>query len=114
MQEHDHYSDDYIREILSSVKTIALTGASPNETRPSFSVMRFLLGQGYHVIPVNPGQAGKTILGQRVYARLADIPEPIDMVDVFRNSSAVPGVVDEALGTQTAAACDLDSARCLG
>ncbi|WP_210002552.1 CoA-binding protein [Phyllobacterium sp. 1468] len=97
MQEHDYYSDDYIREILSSVKTIALTGASPNETRPSFSVMRFLLLQGYHVIPVNPGQAGKTILGQQVHARLADIPEPIDMVDVFRNSSALPGVVDEAL-----------------
>ena len=62
--------------------------------------MRFLLLQGYHVIPVNPGQAGKTILSQRVYARLADIPEPIEMVDVFRNSSAVPGVVDEALALE--------------
>jgi predicted CoA-binding protein len=100
MQEHDYYSDDYIREILSSVKTIALTGASPNEARPSFSVMRFLLVQGYHVIPVNPGQAGKTILGQQVFARLTDIPEPIDMVDVFRNSLAVPGVVDEALALE--------------
>jgi len=97
MQDHDHYADDYIRGILSSVKTIALTGASPKEMRPSFSVMRFLLAQGYHVIPVNPGQAGKTILGQRVYPRLADVPEPIDMVDVFRNSFAVPGVVDEVL-----------------
>jgi hypothetical protein len=97
MQDHDHYSDDFIRDILASVRTIALVGASPNTTRPSFSVMRFLLGEGYHVIPVNPGQAGKQILGQRVYPRLEDIPEPIDMVDVFRNSAAVAGVVDEVL-----------------
>lgn len=94
---HDHYTIEYISDILHSTKTIAVVGASPNETRPVFGVMRFLLAKGYHVIPVNPGQAGKEILGQRTFARLADIPEPIDMVDVFRASDAVAGVVDEAL-----------------
>lgn len=95
--DHDHYSDDYIRGILSSVKTIAMVGASANEVRPSFFVMKYLLAKGYRVIPVNPGQAGKDILGQLTYARLADIPKPIDMVDVFRASEAVPAIVDEVL-----------------
>jgi len=94
---HDSYSDAYIAGILNSVRTIAMVGASPNPERPSHGVLRYLLGKGYHVIPVNPGQAGKKILGQTVYARLADIPEPIDMVDVFRASNAVPAVVDEVL-----------------
>jgi predicted CoA-binding protein len=79
------------------VKTIALLGASPNPDRPSNGVMRFLLGKGYRVIPVNPGQAGKEILGQKTYARLADIPETIDMVDVFRAAEYLPSVVEEAL-----------------
>ncbi|MHC1549345.1 CoA-binding protein [Phyllobacterium sp. K27] len=95
--DHDHYPDDYIRSILSSVKTIAMVGASANEVRPSFFVMKYLLAKGYKVIPVNPGQAGKEILGQMAYARLADIPDPIDMVDVFRASDAVPAIVDEIL-----------------
>lgn len=95
--DHDHYPDDYIRSILSSVKTIAMVGASANEVRPSFFVMKYLLAKGYRVIPVNPGQAGKNILGQLTYARLADIPDPIDMVDVFRASDAVPAIVDEVL-----------------
>lgn len=94
---HDHYADDYIRHILKSVHTIAMVGASPNDTRPSHGVMGFLLGKGYRVIPVNPGHAGKTILGQTVYARLADIPEPIDMVDVFRAANQLQSVVDEVL-----------------
>jgi uncharacterized protein len=94
---HDHYPDSYIRHILGSVHTIAVLGASPNDGRPSHGVMGFLLGKGYHVIPVNPGHAGKTILGQRVYAHLADIAEPIDMVDVFRAASQFPAVVDEVL-----------------
>lgn len=94
---HDHYPDSYIRHILGSVHTIAVLGASPNDGRPSHGVMGFLLGKGYHVIPVNPGHAGKTIFGQRVYAHLADIAEPIDMVDVFRAASQFPAVVDEVL-----------------
>lgn len=95
--DHDHYPDDYIRDILSSVKIIAMVGASANEVRPSFFVMKYLLAKGYQVIPVNPGQAGKNILGQLTYARLADIPEPMDLVDVFRASDAVPAIVDEVL-----------------
>ncbi|MBN9047235.1 MAG: CoA-binding protein [Rhizobiales bacterium] len=90
-------SDDRIRDILRSVRTIALLGASPKPERPSHGVMRFLLGKGYHVIPVNPGQAGKEINGQRVVARLADIAEPVDMVDVFREPYSLPGIVDEVL-----------------
>lgn len=98
-QDHyqGRYSDDDIRAILSSVKTIAMVGASPNPARPSNRVLRFLLSQGYTVHPVNPGHAGKEIHGAKVYARLADVPSPIDMVDVFRNSSFVAGVVDDAL-----------------
>ena len=94
---HDAYPDSYIRGILNTVKTIAMVGISPKDNRPSYFAFKYLMERGYRMIPVNPGQAGKTILGQQVYARLADIPEPIDMVDVFRNSSAVPGVVDEAM-----------------
>lgn len=93
---HDQYPDDYLRQILRDTKVIALTGASPNPDRPSYRVMGFLLSRGYRVIPVNPGQAGKQIHGQTVYATLADIPEPVDMVDVFRASDALPGVVEEA------------------
>ena len=94
---HDRYEDDYILGILRSVKTIALTGASPNPARPSNGVMGYLLSRGYNVIPVNPGQAGKQIHGQTVYARLADVPVSVDMVEVFRVSEFLSGVVDEAL-----------------
>jgi predicted CoA-binding protein len=94
---HDHYADSYISDILKSVRTIALLGASPNDGRPSHGVMGFLLGKGYRVLPVNPGHAGKTILGQTVHARLADIREPIDMVDVFRAASQFGAVIDEVL-----------------
>ena len=89
--------DAAIRRILTQTKTIALVGASPNPARPANDVMAFLLRRGYRVIPVNPGQAGKEILGQPVAARLADITEPVDMVDIFREVSAIPGVVDEAI-----------------
>lgn len=95
--DHDKYDNGYIADLLHSVKTIAVVGASANEVRPSFFVMKYMLDKGYHVIPVNPGQVGKPILGQMTYARLSDIPEPVDMVDVFRASDAVPGVVDEVL-----------------
>lgn len=94
---HDAYPDYYISDILKSTRTIALVGASPNAERPSHRVMAFLLRKGYTVFPVNPGQAGKEIQGQKVYARLEDIPEPIDMVDVFRAASALPALVDEIL-----------------
>ena len=93
---HDRYDNDYIADILKTTKTIALLGASPNPDRPSNGVMRFLLSKGYRVFPVNPGQAGKEIHGQRVYARLADIPESIDMVDVFRAAEYLDGIVEEA------------------
>lgn len=90
-------NDEQVKSILQTKHVIALVGASPNEDRPSFGVMKYLLEHGYRVIPVNPGQAGKQILGQTVYASLADIPEKIDIVDVFRASNAVPAIVDEVL-----------------
>lgn len=95
--DHSAYPDSYIRGILNSVKTIAMVGFSPKENRPSYFAFKYLLERGYRVIPVNPGHAGKEVLGQKVYAKLADIPEPVDMVDVFRGSDAVPGILDEAL-----------------
>jgi predicted CoA-binding protein len=94
---HDHYEDAYIADILRSAKTIALVGASPNSARPSNGVMAYLLSRGYRVIPVNPGLAGKQIHGQTVHARLGDIAEPIDMIDVFRAPEYLQSVVDEAL-----------------
>ena len=94
---HDAYDNSYIAGILNSVKTIAVVGASANDVRPSFFVMKYLLSKDFSVIPVNPGQAGREILGRTVYARLADIPEPVDMVDIFRAAEAVPGIVDEVL-----------------
>jgi predicted CoA-binding protein len=94
---HDNYPDAYIRGILNTVKSIAMVGISPKNNRPSYFAFKYLLERGYRMIPVNPGHAGKDILGQKVYARLADIPEPVDMVDVFRASQFAGGVVDEAL-----------------
>ena len=94
---HDHYSDELIRGILDNVKTIAMVGASANEARPSFFVFKYLMGRGYRLIGVNPALAGGTILGAPVYATLADVPEPVDMVEIFRNSEAAGPVVDEAL-----------------
>jgi predicted CoA-binding protein len=94
---HDSYPDAYIRGILNTVKTIAMVGISPKENRPSYFAFKYLLERGYHMIPVNPGQAGKEILGQKVYASLTEVPEPIDMVDIFRASQFVMPVVEEAL-----------------
>lgn len=92
------YPDDaLIRSVLGSVRTIAVLGASPNRERPSNSVLRFLLAAGYEAIPVNPGHAGNKIAGRLVYARLTDIPGPVDMVDVFRRPEALPAIVDELL-----------------
>lgn len=97
---HDTYSNAYIEDILNSVKTIAIVGASANDVRPSYFVTKYLLSKGFKVIPVNPGHAGKEILGQLVYARLADIEVPLDMVDIFRVSDAVPGIVEEILALE--------------
>jgi uncharacterized protein len=94
---HDTYPPDYIRNILKTVKSVALVGASNNEVRPSYFVMKYLLDKGYEVIPVNPGLAGSELLGQKVYASLKDIPKPVDMVDIFRNSEAAGPITDEAL-----------------
>jgi len=91
------YPDSYIRGILNTVKTIAMVGISPKDNRPSYFAFKYLLERGYRMIPVNPGQAGKEILGQKVYAKLSDIPEPIDMVDIFRASDHVMPIVQEAL-----------------
>ncbi|MGH6926420.1 MAG: CoA-binding protein [Propylenella sp.] len=94
---HDRYSDDYIRAILDSVKSIAIVGASAKDVRPSYFVARYLLDKGYRVFPINPGQGGKEILGRPVYELLAAVPEPIDMVDIFRSSEYAPRIVEEAL-----------------
>jgi len=91
------YSDLDIRKILRQTKTIAMIGASANWVRPSNFVMKYLLGKGYNVIPINPGQVGKEILGQPVYAQISDIPGTVDMIDVFRGSSAIPAIVDEII-----------------
>ncbi len=91
------YSDAKITALLTAAKTIALVGASANPNRPSHFVMEYLQAKGYRVIPVNPGLAGQKLLGETVYAGLADIPEPIDMIDVFRVSEAVPALVAEAI-----------------
>ncbi len=90
-------SHEEILEILKDVKTIALVGASPNPQRASHGVMRFLQRRGFRVIPVNPGLAGQELLGEKVYASLGEIPEPVDMVDIFRNSEAAGKVTDEAI-----------------
>jgi predicted CoA-binding protein len=94
---HDHYDDDYLRTILTETRTIALIGASPKAIRPSHGVLGYLTASGYETYPINPGIAGSQLFGRTVYARLADVPVPIDMVDVFRNADAIGGVVDEVL-----------------
>jgi uncharacterized protein len=95
--DHDNYPDPYLRDILTSVRTIAVVGASPRRERPSHGVMAYLQRRGYRTIPVNPNAAGAKIHGETVYARLADVQEPIDMVDVFRRSEMAGGVVDGAI-----------------
>jgi len=92
-------SNKDIARVLSGTRTIALLGASDKAQRPSHGVMVFLLQHGYEVFPVNPGMAGQTLLGQKVYASLAEVPVAIDMVDVFRNAAYLPGIVDEAIKT---------------
>jgi hypothetical protein len=94
---HDSYPDSYIRGILNTVKTIAMVGASEKENRPSYFAFKYLLERGYRMIPVNPGHADQAMLGQLIYARLAEIPVPVDMVDIFRGAQYAIAIVQEAL-----------------
>jgi uncharacterized protein len=95
--DHTSYSDDYIADILREAKSIAMVGASATANRPSYFAMKYLLGKGYRIVPANPALAGTTILGQQVYARLADVPAPVDIVDIFRSSDAALEVTREAI-----------------
>ena len=94
---HDTYDDNYIRGILNSVKSIAMVGASPVNVRPSYFAFKYLEQRGYDMIPVNPGHVGKDLLGKPFVGSLADIGRPVDMIDIFRNSSHIMPVVEEAL-----------------
>jgi predicted CoA-binding protein len=94
---HDDYDDNYIRDVLRDAKVVAMVGASANWNRPSFFAMKYMQQRGFRVIPVNPGVAGQEILGETVAGNLAEIEEPIDMVDIFRNSEAAGAITDEAI-----------------
>jgi predicted CoA-binding protein len=100
LMDHDAYEDGYIRGILNTVKTIAMVGVSPKANRPSYFAFKYLLERGYRMIPVNPGLAGQELLGQKAYARLADIPEAVDMIDIFRASQHATDIVRDALAMQ--------------
>jgi len=95
--DHGRYSDDYLRGVLKRVRVIAVVGASPHWNRPSYFAMKYLQDKGFRVIPVNPRAKGETILGEKVYGALAEIPDKVDMVDIFRNSDAAGPIVDEAI-----------------
>lgn len=95
--DHDDYPDGYIVGILRSVKSVAVVGASANAVRPSYFVQKYLIDKGYDVFPINPGQVGNNILGRPVSASLFDLPRPVDMVDIFRASEAVPAIADDIL-----------------
>ena len=97
---HDKYDDSYIRGILNTVKTIAMVGASAKDNRPSYFAFKYLAERGYTMIPINPGLAGKELLGRKIYGRLSEVPEPIDMVDIFRASNYALPIVQEALTLQ--------------
>jgi uncharacterized protein len=96
-QDHTSYTDDYIAGILGDAQVIVMVGASAASNRPSFFAMKYLLGKGYRIIPVNPSLSGEKIQGQHVYASLADVPGPVDIVDIFRNSAAALEVTREAI-----------------
>jgi predicted CoA-binding protein len=97
IMNHDNYDDSYIRGILNTVKTIAMVGASAKDNRPSYFAFKYLLERGYNMIPINPGLGGKELLGRTIYSRLSEVPEPIDMVDIFRASKYALPIVQEAL-----------------
>jgi len=92
-----YYPDTFLRDVLTQTKVIAAIGVSTNPVRPSYFVMRYLLGKGYRVLPVNPAYAGQDLFGETVVGSLSDLTEPVDMIDIFRRSDAVPQIVDEAL-----------------
>lgn len=94
----DTYSDEFIADVLNQARVFAFVGASANVSRPSYFAMKYLLAKGYEVHPINPGHAGKSILGRAVYASLGDVPAPVDVVDVFRNSEAALAITREAIG----------------
>jgi predicted CoA-binding protein len=94
---HETYTNDYLRQILRQTRTIAMVGASPHWNRPSYFVMKYLQAKGFRVIPVNPRAAGEEILGETCHAALAQVPVPVDMVDVFRTSDAAPAIVEDAI-----------------
>ncbi|HKX09614.1 MAG TPA: CoA-binding protein [Stellaceae bacterium] len=95
--DHDRYTDEYLRGVLKRVRVIAMVGASPHWNRPSYFAMKYLQDKGYRVIPVNPRAKGETTLGETVYGSLAEVPDKVDMVDVFRNADAAGPLVDEAI-----------------
>ena len=97
MTDHDTYSDDEISAVLTDNRVFAFIGASANNSRPSYFAMKYLLSKGFTVHPVNPGRAGTEILGQRVYASLEDVPSPVDVVDIFRNSEAALVVTHDVI-----------------
>lgn len=97
MNHQEEYPAEYLASILAEVKTIAMIGASPDPTKFSYGVLRVLHEQGYNMKPVNPKKAGNEIRGMRVYGSIADIDEPVDMVQVFRASDALPGIAQEAI-----------------
>jgi len=109
---HDTYDDNYIRGILNGVKTIAMVGASPVNVRPSYFAFKYLAQRGYDMIPVNPGQVGKSLVGKPFVASLRDIGRPIDMVDIFRNSSVALSLVEEAAAKAEAAGLKVVMNRC--
>ena len=97
IMNHDRYDDSYIRGILNTVKTIAMVGASAKDNRPSYFAFKYLAERGYNMIPINPGLGGKELLGRKIYGTLSDVPEPIDMIDIFRAAKYALPVVQEAL-----------------
>ena len=97
LAHHDSYADGLIRAILRRVRTIAMVGASARWNRPSYFAMKYLQEKGYRVVPVNPREAGGSILGETAYAELADIPDPVDMVQVFRRADAMMPIAEQAV-----------------
>jgi uncharacterized protein len=96
--DQDSYPDSYVAGVLQEAKSFAMVGASANTRRPSYFVQKYLTAKGYRVFPINPGHAGGEILGQKVFARLSDLDQPVDVVNIFRNSEAALGIVRDAIG----------------